>query len=196
MITEEAVSVLCAGYEWLWQNAVPSPLGGVYFSSNKGGIDPARLAWCYGGLGVAFAFLGGTELSAKNGQRALEVVEYCLHQYPRQSASLKDVSFCHGHAGAAFSLSMLSKITCMPNHYRLECKRLSQSSIEAAVAEWESYVADGEEREEVSSGSGITANMFFTGTLGVALPVLAAADRRYPIWADLLLYRNPSEITL
>ncbi|WP_118972540.1 lanthionine synthetase C family protein [Taibaiella koreensis] len=104
--------------QWLLRQEVYSETASFPPFLGYGG--PARLAWCYGDLGIAFALLHAAaamdmprwrdeaiRIALKSTQRRLDDAGVARHP----SAPLHDISFCHGTSGLAHMYHRLFQAT-------------------------------------------------------------------------------------
>lgn len=83
-------------------NAFPNEAGEGRFGSVVGSGPIARLAWCYGDLGMSFAFAGaGLALHDPSLQTYGEQIAEVETRRPDPLCSIGDAGLCHGAAGAA-----------------------------------------------------------------------------------------------
>lgn len=95
-------ALLCACLDALWQCALIDADGANY-AYYRADDRRGRLAWCYGGLGIAAMFRHGAALDRRNIDRFNSVCAASLAQYASGDHGFRDASLCHGDAGAALS---------------------------------------------------------------------------------------------
>src|SRR5687768_16033728 len=101
--------------------------------SFSGSEDPARLAWCYGCLGVALVM---DRMAAKFPQieeRLALLTIGCLEQLQNSRSRIEDAFLCHGHAGAALIFSVLSRSLHLSNDLRSACGIAASEQIAIAL---------------------------------------------------------------
>jgi lantibiotic modifying enzyme len=108
-----ARDLLRSAAHWLWMQRIPGEA--IRFPSLIGeGItpEPARLAWCYGDLGVAVALLAAGRAAGLPAveEQAREVALSAAGRTPEQ-ARVKDAGLCHGAAGVGHLFNHLFQET-------------------------------------------------------------------------------------
>jgi hypothetical protein len=152
---------------------------------------PARLAWCYGDLGLAVALLWAARCvgQADWERAALAIARRAAGCLPEQSGVV-DAGLCHGAAGVGHLFNRLFQATgedCFAEAARFWLERtLSLRQPGRGIAGYLSWSpgADG-------SLTWLAEPGFLTGATGIALALLAAATSVEPAWDRLLLASVP-----
>lgn len=97
-------NLLVRAFDELWRARLDVD-GLPYFPYRYDLTEPARLAWCYGNLGIAIAFRNAARVEHENTERFLEIVKSCLRQCATDGHGMNDASLCHGYAGASLIFS-------------------------------------------------------------------------------------------
>lgn len=172
-----------------WLLAQQSADGTQGFPSKMGpGISPtpARIAWCYGDLGIAVALLRAARDVQKPAweEKALMIADRAANRRP-EIAGVKDCGLCHGAAGVAHLFNRLFQAT-------------GDSGYAAAARFW--FARTLEMRRPGSGIAGFSALFpeagverwvlepgLLRGAAGIGLALLAAATPIEPSWDRMLL---------
>jgi hypothetical protein len=160
---------------------------GVWLSSrDEREPAPARLAWCYGDLGIAAALLAAARCAAEpRWERAALDVGRRAAARPAESSGVVDAGLCHGAAGVGHVFNRMYRAT-------------GDEALGAAARAWLARAIDLRSPDEgvagyraytVRDGSPVWADDpgLLTGAAGVALALLAAATDVEPAWDRVLL---------
>jgi hypothetical protein len=179
--------------EWLWTQRMPGEV--IRFPPFIGegiALKPARLAWCYGDLGVASALLSAGRAAGLPAleERARDVALSAAGRAPEESG-VKDAGLCHGAAGVGHLFNHLFQET---GEARLgESARLWFDRTLAMRAPGRGpggYAAWVPDEQGVFSWRDDPGALI--GAAGVGLALHAAASSVVPSWdAMLLLPRGP-----
>jgi lantibiotic biosynthesis protein len=185
----EARPLLDGAVAWLLAQKLPPEAGSVFGYSTAPGHEPspARLAWCYGDLGIAASLLLAARAvgQEKWEREALEIARACAARAPEASGAV-DAGICHGTAGISHLFNRLYQATGDPAlreaalfwlERTLELRKPGQG-----VGGYAMYVPDAQGTMGWHGDPG-----FLTGTAGVALALLAAATPVEPEWDRVLL---------
>jgi hypothetical protein len=151
----------------------------------------ARLAWCYGDLGIAAALLGAARcVDEPAWERAARATAHRAASRPPEQAGVKDFGLCHGSAGLGHLFN-----------------RLYQATGDEALAEAARFWFQGtlEVRQPGRGAAGFAAYRelhpgqadwadepgLLVGAAGVALALLAATTSVEPEWDRMLLIDIP-----
>jgi hypothetical protein len=171
-----AARLLDAAVEFLIDAEPVEPRGRYPTWHAEGGTAPstarARLAWCYGDLGVAVALLAAATARGHTPWRdeALELARACAR---RPDTGARELGICHGAAGVAHLFNRLYQATGEP-----ELGDAARAWLSRALAM----------RASVDTTTDAT---LLTGSTGVALVLLAAATELEPSWDRMLLVDLP-----
>ncbi len=190
---DRARPLLDGAVAWLLAQRLPEGAGSCFPSWLGPGIEPrpARLAWCYGDLGLACALLRAARCCAEPSweAEALAVAREAAGR-PAEKAGVVDAGLCHGAAGNAHLFNRLFQATreeCFRDASRfwlartLELRRPGQG-----VAGIASYEPDPDGPPRWNDDPGL-----LTGATGVGLALLAATQPLEPDWDRLLLVDLP-----
>jgi hypothetical protein len=147
----------------------------------------ARVAWCYGDLGVATALLSAARCVGEPAweREALAVARRAAER-PIDQAGVQDAGLCHGAAGLGHLFNRLYQAT-------------GDSLLAEAARSWFGKALDMRHPERGIAGyaswwAGPDGNMtwmddpgLLMGAAGVALALLAATTTIEPAWDRLLL---------
>jgi len=164
-----------------------------YFVGEEVEIMPARLAWCYGDLGVLSALRRAVAVTGDEtwGAALHTGLDRVLKRSP-ETSGVTGVSLCHGTAGLALMFARLS--------FHLDSEELAAEAarwIEATLrlqdpskplGGFSVWDPDSRDEEGDVQGPGLLA-----GIAGVALALLACASRHAPSWDRALMLSGPAQ---
>ncbi|HTR56514.1 MAG TPA: lanthionine synthetase C family protein [Kofleriaceae bacterium] len=135
----------------------------------------ARLAWCYGDLGVAVALLSAAAACRRDEWRAQAIaLAVACARRSFGDAAVDELGICHGAAGAAHLFHRLYDATGEP-------------ALGDAARTWLARTV-----AMYRTGPHAPNATLLTGATGVALVLLAAASELEPSWDRVLLADLPS----
>lgn len=188
-LEREARPLLDGAVSWLLAQKLPPEAGSFFAYSTAPGHEPApaRLAWCYGDLGITAALLlAARAVGQEDWEReALEIARACAGR-PVERSGAVDAGICHGTAGIAHLFNRLHQATGDPALraaalFWIE-RTLERWSPGEGVGGYRMYVPDAQGEMGWHGDPG-----FLTGSAGVALALLAAATPVEPEWDRVLL---------
>jgi hypothetical protein len=184
---ERARPLLDGAVHWLLaQRMAEGPAAFSCFVGPDVAPTPARLAWCYGDLGVALALLGAARAVGEEGweQAALTIARRAAAR-PLASGVI-DAGLCHGAAGVGHLFNRLFQAKgeeCFAEAARFWLQRaLSLRQPGYGIAGYLSWVPGPGGAMTWLAEPGL-----LTGAAGVGLALLAAATTLEPAWDRLLL---------
>lgn len=145
----------------------------------------ARVAWCYGDLGVAVALMAAATATGRDDWRrdALELA-LGMAARPFETSQVIDAGLCHGAAGAAHLFNRLAQATGEAELGRAARtwfdRTLVMRNREAVAGFPRGVLTDGAQQWEAAAD-------LLTGATGVALALHAAISPIEPAWDQLLL---------
>lgn len=178
-----------AGAEWLVAQRLPA--GGVgWFANYSGGGGShaaARLAWCYGDLGIAVALLiVGRSLNSERWTREALDLAVAAAARPMDKSGVLDPGLCHGAFGNAHLFNRLYQAT---GHERLRTcaidwlrHGLAMRRPGFGMAGFLARTVDLDGTVQWGADPG-----FLTGTAGIGLALMAACTDHEPTWDSCLL---------
>lgn len=186
LLSDAASDALGKGLDMLWSTA-REPEGLCWYPTYHSIQTRSRLAWCYGGLGIAAVFKLGIPLDSENARRFERVLASSIAQYESGQHGIRDASFCHGEAGVTLSLEYLAR--------GMEIEDSLRARLHAAVIRSGTLALDaeqpglGEGAFLHSTAAGMVHRMsFLEGGAGIALAITSAfADAPRP-WMQLIGY--------
>jgi lantibiotic modifying enzyme len=111
-----ASALLAASTEWLLSQALTDSTSVSCFSFNATQPQPARLAWCYGDLGIALALdHAARALNSTSVHGFAERVAKAAAARRSENAGVIDAGICHGAAGLAHGFAKLNRRLNMPS---------------------------------------------------------------------------------
>ena len=152
----------------------------------QGRDDAARIAWCYGDLGLGSALLvAARSVSEPAWEEAARAILRRAARRPDEQAGVVDAGLCHGSAGVA-------------HLFNRAYQRLGDEALGAAARTWIQRTIDMRQPGRGVAGyrsyfptegqePWIDEPGLLTGSAGIALALLAAATDTEPIWDRLLL---------
>jgi hypothetical protein len=178
---------------WLMEQRLPagSPSHFGYWAGPDIKTEPARLAWCYGDLGLAAALLGAARCTGDMGweRAALEIARRAAARPPQESRVV-DAGLCHGSAGAGHIFNRLYQASgeeafaAAARFWFAHTLRLRQP--QGGLAGFLSLEPVGDGRTDWRAEPGL-----LTGAAGVGLALLAATTATEPAWDRSLLVAIP-----
>jgi lantibiotic modifying enzyme len=171
--------------------------GGFPAWVTRGGASsgPARLAWCYGDLGIAAALLAGGRATGRPEWQA-EAVTLALGAHARspEHNRVRDATLCHGAAGAGHVFNRLYQAT--------EDARLAEVArhwFARALGDFRrpgqgvaGFLPHGLLHADVGDPSPSHPDSgLLTGACGIGLALLAAATAIEPRWDRVLMLDLP-----
>jgi len=194
---DQARRLLEGAVPWLLSEQLVEGEGARYPTWNAPGVQPiaARMAWCYGGLGLAAALMIAAREAGDRRWEA-EAVRFALMEAGRASerAGVKDAGLCHGAAGNAHIFARFHAATGVAEfmaaarfwYGRALAMRTSPDGVGGYVF-WGPL--DG--RSLTSPLGWIVESSFLSGSAGVALALVSAVAAVEPAWDRLLLCDIP-----
>ncbi|HTI14682.1 MAG TPA: lanthionine synthetase C family protein [Dictyobacter sp.] len=163
-----------------WPATIPLHLS--YHAEQWQTLPPARNAWCYGAPGIASAlWLAGDALEDEAlHQLALQAIETVL-QRPIEQRGISSPTICHGIAGLLTICSRFAHVT----HSKLiheHIPLLTEQILTLCDPNLPFVVQDSD-----NNGLAIDDPGFLTGSIGVALTLLATSTATEPQWQRALL---------
>lgn len=171
---------------WLLEQKLPPDASSAFSYHVAPGAEPrpARLAWCYGDLGIAAALLGVDRKEALDlGRKAAAL--------PVEQAGIQDAGLCHGAAGVAHLFNRLYQASGQASgdpvlaqaargwfQRTLEMRRPGEGI--GGFLAWELDDRRDEMGWQRDPG-------FLTGAAGIGLALLSGATATIPAWDRVLL---------
>lgn len=188
--------ILTAAVEWLRSTEAADDTQGRFPSWVMGSTThrSARLAWCYGDLGVAVALaLAGTYRERNEWvEWAAEIGEQCS-QRTADKAAVHDHGFCHGASGVAHLFARLALHTGRRVFLDSAGRWVDRALAMKVPGEGISGVYAlrppvlGVDSTELSPACRLADWGLLTGALGVALVLASAVTRIDPAWDRVFL---------
>jgi hypothetical protein len=186
---DRARALLEAAVAFLW-HAVP-PRSPARFPAYTSSAEPARLAWCYGDLGIAISMLAAARATDNAGWQADAVaLARSTCERPDDQQRVIDAALCHGAAGIGHILNRIFQVTGDP-------------AIAALAHAWFARTLDMRRPGEGIAGFAapsrtgpitrwVANESLLMGAPGIGLALIACATDREPIWDRILLCDVPS----
>jgi len=184
LLSPQAVDVVVKSLGRLWELRLPV---GNSFSYEVGKSQRARLAWCYGGIGIAAVFRSSVQISSHSMDRFEMICDACMDQYFEHDHGLKDASVCHGHAGVALAFSAFANTKGIEPNRAKRLTDLADRASETALAQEKKSAHGPVFLFSTSSGYREHAS-FLEGSPGVALALSAGQTPNRSSCLDLLGY--------
>ncbi len=156
---------------------------------------PARLAWCYGDLGVAVALLQAARGAREPAweREALRIAHRAAAR-PAEQSGVVDCGLCHGAAGVGHLFNRLFQATGDETLGVAArgwlARALAMRQPDQSIAGFSAMMPDPERPREVRW---VAERGLLEGAAGVALALLAATTEREPEWDRMLLASIPAE---
>jgi hypothetical protein len=192
-----ALSLLEGAARWVLAQRLPKPTGHALFPCHvnpDGTTRPGRVpAWCYGDLGIAASLLVAARAVGRAEWESLAVeIARSVATVPGMGAVV-DAGLCHGAAGALHLFNRMAQITddlelaAAAHHWvTLTLDLRTQHGIggyQTLGPDWSAERSPDEPpplRRQDDAG-------FLSGSVGIALALIAAATAVEPKWDRLLL---------
>lgn len=168
----------------LWSKRIAH---GGYFPSNTGGECPARLAWCYGALGLAAVYRNSTGLSKDSLQRFNTLCALSIEQYWGQDHGISDASLCHGSAGVALAARLFAKTPSIDSAIADSLERIAIHACQSCLDLEDTHLGKPVFYFRTKQGLRRAAG-FLEGTPGIALSLVAMFEPGESNWIQLLGY--------
>ena len=161
-------TVLDDAVDWLLAHQLDSPLGRFTYTTTLDGsaLEPARLAWCYGDLGIAATLMAAAQMVGRADWRveAAAIARLAANRSV-ESSGVTDAGLCHGAAGVGHLFHRLHDAT-------------GDADLADASQRWLDLARGMPEPEHAG---------FLNGPVGVELALLASTTDVDPGWDRLLL---------
>jgi hypothetical protein len=170
----------------------PRLAGGRFVAWQPSAYPPsARLAWCYGDLGVAAALLGAG-LAAEHAEARTEGLGLAVACAARsfEEASITDTGLCHGAAGIAHLFNRMAQATGEPALHDAAVRWIDHTLAMRRDEPLAGFPANMPEDD--GKAKYIADGTMLTGAGGVALTLHAASSEVEPVWDRLLLVDMPT----
>lgn len=177
--SDHLIPLLRLAFDRLWSHAneVDDIAWFPHFVSQTA---PARLAWCYGSLGLYVAFDRASRIFASPNSRCESLLHGIQKQYSMQDG-IRDASVCHGHSGLlAFSVAVGT-----------EANKQLAPIVEAATEKTRQALIENDENMAVmyaSAGGIARCRNLLEGTAGCVLALNSLHTTSQSNWMDLLGY--------
>ena len=157
-------------------------------------FEAARLAWCYGDLGVAVSLLGAARcVGEADWERAALVIAHRAAGWPADRSGVVDAGLCHGAAGVGHLFNRLFQATGEARFAEVARfwfeRTLAMRQPDRGIG---GYLCWGPGEDGAMSWMAETG--LLTGAAGVALSLLAAATSVEPEWDRVLLVSVPPRV--
>jgi lantibiotic modifying enzyme len=174
-----------------WLLAQQTPEGFATWVTPGEATRPARLAWCYGDLGIAVALLSaGRLMHAPEWEREALAIARRASRRSREVSGVIDAGLCHGAVGVAHLFNRLFQATgeiwlAETARYWFD-EALAMRKPGRGIGGFEAWAPGDDGRMGWVADPG-----FLTGSAGIALALLAAATPAEPEWDRALLAAVP-----
>lgn len=178
-----ARTLLEASVAWLFAQELPPDAEGSFASAVGRSIprEPARLAWCYGDLGVAAALLvAGRAAGEPSWETAAVRISLRAATRPEGASGVVNAGLCHGAAGVAHifhRLFLATREERLARAARLWFHRTLTMRDARGFGGFRAYSIESKEKPGWRADP-----TFLMGAAGVALALLAATSDVEPAW--------------
>lgn len=185
LLPQDAALLTSAGFSYLDRFFIETKDGQCYLPNEQAAVNPARLAWCYGGLGAAFACMQGRSIFAAAEQRSEQLLRYAADQFFTADARLNDATLCHGYAGSALQFSLVAGDDRLPGDLRASARSIVRESVRKVFEL--STVSQGIRSFPARFTSGDRVSMsLLEGSMGVCLSLMAVHSEDRPEWLSVM----------
>jgi lantibiotic modifying enzyme len=192
---QQSVRLLSGAVEWLLAQRLHANAD-AHFGYHVGAVgasEPARLAWCYGDLGIAAVLLAAAQATGESTWRreAIQIARTAAARTTLEASGVEDAGLCHGAAGVAHLFNRMYQATGDPvllhaaQHWI--AATLQMHSDEHGVGGFPARQTRGPQ-----AGQWVDDPGFLEGAAGVGLALLAATTSIAPQWDRLLLCSLPN----
>ena len=188
-LKRSARALLEEAVEWLLAQELPRRLGGCFAAAVAKGLPrkPARLAWCYGDLGIAATLLVAARAAREPAwERAAVRIGLRAAACPEASSGVRDAGLCHGAAGVAHVFHRLYRATREKRFAdasrRWFARALAMRTPGRGFAGFRAWAPDAKGTSSWRADAG-----FLMGAGGITLALLAATGDNEPAWNRVLL---------
>lgn len=195
----DAQRLLDRSVEWLLGRQLASGSAACfpYFVAPGTKPSPARLAWCYGDLGIALVLLGAARAARRpRWEREALRIARCAAARPHAATGVVDGGLCHGAAGLAHMYNRLFHATGDASWRRQAIswfgRLLAMRERGAGVAGWQAWRAPHDQEGHPTGAAWAPDRGFLSGTAGIGLALLAAVSAVEPQWDRVLLCSGPA----
>jgi lantibiotic modifying enzyme len=190
-------SLLDGAVAWLRAQKLSDGAGSCFPYSVYPNVEPepARLAWCYGDLGIAAALLVAARCTGEAAwEREAITIACAAAACPLHQTGIADAGLCHGAAGVGHLLNRLYQATGEPQlgkaarfwfERTLDFRRPGQG-----IGGFLRLMPGKNGLYHWTDDPGI-----LTGAAGIGLALLAATTSVEPAWDRMLLIAGPAETT-
>jgi lantibiotic modifying enzyme len=190
----QSVTLLDGAVRWLLAQRLPAS-GDAHFGYHAGAggaSEAARLAWCYGDLGIAATLLTAGQATGEAAWKRQAVrIALTASQRTLASSGVEDAALCHGAAGIAHLFNRLYQATGEPELLdaagRWFAATLRLHNEQHGVGGFPARQTQGPQAGQWTDEPG-----FLEGAAGVALALLAATTNIAPAWDRVLLASLPN----
>lgn len=164
---------------------------GVIAINEKYNKKETRVGWCYGDLGVAYAFLSASFLKIENYQeiqnKGFSYLEHTLRRMRNNTTGISEGCLCHGTSGAAHIYNRLYQKT-------------GENKLKEAALYWYSETLKLGSTDSIFAGYNIVSNLkwekeqererlfsFLEGICGIGLSLISSVSDLEPNWDEILL---------
>jgi lantibiotic modifying enzyme len=185
---ERARPLLDGAVRWLMaQRISEGPAAYISIGERDIAPAPARLAWCYGDLGIALSLLGSARcVGEADWEHAALVIARRAAGRPPEQSGVVDAGLCHGAAGVGHLFNRLFQATGEDDFAEASCfwleRTLALRQPGRGIAGYLSWSPD-----EAGALTWLVEPGLLTGAAGIALALLAATTSIEPDWDRLLL---------
>jgi lantibiotic biosynthesis protein len=177
--------LLDGAIDWLFRQRRTADDGAVFAYTSEDYACAARLAWCYGDLGIAATlWMAGDCAARSEWKRQAGWLARLAAKRTLKESGIIDPFLCHGAAGVAHLFNRLYQNT-------------GDILLREAAVNWYSHLLgadfnrEAEERDSEASDSDPISSArvlgLLEGEIGVALSLLSATTSAAPTWDRILL---------
>jgi lantibiotic modifying enzyme len=164
---------------------------GIISTNEKYNKRETRVGWCYGDLGVAYAFLSVSPLKTEKYQeiknKGFHYLDHTLERMHNNTTGISDGCLCHGTSGVAHMYNRLYQKT-------------GEERLKEAALYWYSETLKMGSTASYFAGFNVTSNLkwekekekerslsFLEGICGIGLSLISSVSDLEPNWDELLL---------
>lgn len=178
--------VLIDAFEKLWSHALIEGES-ASFPHVEGQSGAARLAWCYGNLGLWSVFNAVSRVDPRFKSYCDQIMRAIVTQFESGNGALVDSCICHGHAGIV-AFASFARRQGVSGELRAQLDAALAESAKTTMNSISDWKIGPPTTAHVQADKQTSLTNFLEGSAGCALALSAIKDNKAPRWEKLLGY--------